>query len=223
MRILIVEDDTSIREMLVRNLKTESFAVDSTDDGEHGSFLARTSEYDLIILDCVLPKKDGPTICAELRASGKTVPILIISARVSVADKVTLLNLGADDYITKPFSYDELVARVRALKRRPLRQESVNIHIGNLKIDSLTQEVWLSQKPIYLTRKEFALLEYFARHHGEVVSRGMIMEHVWDRESDPFSKTIEAHVFNLRRKLSSRRRSCIQTIPGRGYKLALHH
>ncbi len=222
MRILIVEDDEDIRKMLVKNLKAESFAVDATADGERGSFLARTSEYDLIILDYLLPKKDGGEICTELRACGKTMPVLILSVNATPEEKIRLLNLGADDYMTKPFSYAEVVARIRALARRPRHQEPSVLRVGSLTVNPSNQDVLWRKRQIYLTRKEFALLEYLVRHPGEVLSRGMIMEHVWDMESDPFSNTVEAHVFNLRKKLSLNKCQCIYTVPGRGYRLEVH-
>lgn len=219
MRVLVVEDDPQIRELVSNHLKALCFAVDSTECGERGSYLARTNDYDVILLDYILPKKDGRTVCKEIREHGKTTPIIMLSVRSETSDKIDLLDLGSDDYIAKPFSFDELHARIKAVLRRPVTIHSPVVTIGDITIDSNRQSVVKSGKEIYLTRKEFSLLEYLARHCGRVVSRGMIMEHVWDIEGDPFSNTIEAHILNLRRKLGIQKQEFIQTVPGRGYKL----
>lgn len=219
MRLLIVEDDQSIREFLRTHLEAESFAVDVAEDGERGSYLARTNEYDLIILDLNLPVKDGLQVCSEIRASGKSMPILILSVRSQIPEKVALLEAGADDFLTKPFSFRELLARIRAMLRRPARIVSETISIGDLVIDATNHTVIRAGKEIYLTRKEFALLEYMARNRGRLLSRGMIMEHVWDKNADAFSNTIETHILNLRKKIDSEGdQKLIHTIPGRGYK-----
>lgn len=219
MRILVVEDDPQIRELVSGHLKALCFAVDSTDCGERGSYLARTNDYDVVLLDYILPKKDGRTICQEIRNHGKTTPIIMLSIRSEIDDKVDLLNLGADDYLAKPFSFDELHARIKAVLRRPTAIHSDIVTIRDITIDSNRQVVTRGNQEIYLTRKEFSLLEYLARHSGHVVSRGMIMEHVWDIECDPFSNTIEAHILNLRKKLGIQKQGLIQTVPGRGYKI----
>ena len=219
MRILVIEDDPDINALLTSSLKSACFAVDSASCGEEGSFLARTNDYDLIILDYMLPKKDGPHICRDIRQNGQTMPILMLTVRADTEDKVQMLNEGIDDYLTKPFSLEELHARVKALLRRPKQIASTSIALGDIVIDVARQSVARGKKEIYLTRKEFSLLEYMARNRGLVVSRGMIMEHVWNMESDPFSNTIEAHILNLRKKLSSGKHSLIATVPGRGYKI----
>lgn len=219
MRILVVEDDLDIQESLAKSFKAACFAVDTASDGEKGSYLARINDYDLIVLDYMLPKKTGLDICRELRTIGKSVPIIILSVRSHTEDKVTLLEAGVDDYLTKPFSQHELLARVRALLRRPAMTYIETITIGDITIDSKRQTVRCNDQVIYLTRKEFGLLEYLARNQGYVLSRGMIMEHVWDQDSDPFSNTIEAHIGNLRKKLGHMGHRIIHTIPGRGYKL----
>jgi DNA-binding response OmpR family regulator len=220
MRILIVEDDIDMQKALASTLKSACFVVDTASDGEEGSYLARINEYDLVILDYRLPKKDGCSVCKEVRKAEKTVPILILSVEGDAHEKALLLNHGADDYLSKPFSLDEFMARVRALLRRPKLIQSPIINIGRLMIDSNKQLVKCGSKDIYLTRKEFALLEYLAKHKDMVVSRGMITEHVWDMGSDTLSNTIEAHIVNLRKKLGSNRK-LISTVPGRGYKLCL--
>ncbi len=219
MRILIIEDDQDIRQMLASYLESACFAVDSTGDGIEGSYLARTNDYDIVLLDYMLPGKDGLRICHEIRESGKVMPILMITVRNEIADKVELLNRGVDDYVTKPFSFDEIMARINALIRRPRRIESPVMQVADIIIDANRQRVVRGNKEIYLTRKEYSLLEYLARHEGHVVSRGTIMEHVWDMESDPFSNTIEAHIFNLRKKIKRGKTELIRTIPGRGYML----
>lgn len=219
MRILIIEDDSDIRTMLGLYLESACFAVDTTGDGADGSYLARTNDYDVIVLDYMLPNKDGLRICHEIRESGKTMPIIMTTVRSAINDKVELLNTGADDYITKPYSFDEILARINALIRRPKIIESPVMQISNITIDANRQRVMRGNKEIYLTRKEYSLLEYLARNEGKIVSRGTIMEHVWNMESDPFSNTIEAHIFNLRKKIKKGRSELIRTVPGRGYML----
>lgn len=220
MRILIIEDNKEIIDFLKVSLETECFIVDTVEDGERGSFLARTNDYDLIILDNILPKKMGVQVCKEIRESGKIVPIIILSVKSETTTKVELLNAGADDYLIKPFSLEELLARMRALLRRPKQIESEILQIDNLTLDTRKHVVKRGKKEIYLTRKEFILLEYFMKNQGSVLSRGMIMEHVWDMNADPFSNTIESHILSLRRKVClNKKRKFIQTVPGRGYKL----
>ena len=220
MRILIVEDDADTREAVQIGLEQEAFIVDEASDGDKGSYAARTNDYDLIILDYILPRKNGWEVCREVRASGKTMPILVLTVRSSIDDKIEFLNCGADDYLTKPFAFFELLARVRALLRRPHGMEPVVLTLDDLTVDTHRQRVIRGKKQIYLTRKEFSLLEYLMKHKGSVVSRGMIMEHVWNAESDPFSNTIEAHILNVRKKVDiDKDKKLIQTVPGRGYKI----
>jgi len=221
MRILLIEDDQNISDFLLQALTNESFIIDVISDGDKGSFIARTNTYDLIILDHILPKKDGFQICQELRQSGITTPLLMLSVKTEVPFKVGLLNLGADDYMTKPFVFEELLARIRVLLRRPTSEKEAIHKVGDLTIDPATQRVMRGRKEIYLTRKEFILLEYMMRNAGKVLSRGMILEHVWNRESDPFSNTIEAHILNLRKKIDTGRVKIIRTVPGRGYKIEI--
>jgi len=220
MRVLIVEDEKAIRDFLKASLTAETFAVDVAEDGEKGLRFALTNDYDIIVLDNVLPKKTGFEVCKELRKQGKTMPILILSVKSETTTKVELLNVGADDYLIKPFSLDELLARIRALLRRPKQIESEILQIDNLELDTKKQTVTLEGKDVYLTRKEFALLEYLMKNQGIVLSRGMILEHVWDMNADPFSNTIESHILSLRRKIGDKGKGhLIQTIPGRGYKI----
>ena len=221
MRILIIEDDKEISEFLKISLEAESFIVDIFNDGERGSFVARTEEYDLIILDHILPKKDGFQICQEIRQNGKMVPILMLSVKTEIPFKIGLLNLGADDYMTKPFMFEELLARIRVLLRRPVSYKPSLLKIDDLILDPTAQRVTRGRKEIYLTRKEFILLQYMMQNRGKVLSRGMILEHVWNRETDPFSNTIEAHVLNLRKKVDIGTNKLIHTVSGRGYRMDL--
>lgn len=215
MRILIIEDDVSLAGFLRESLLAASYIVDWTPDGERGSYLARTNAYDLIVLDNRLPRKDGPWICSEMRAHGKTSPILIISAEREARRKAELLNMGADDYLEKPFALDEFMARVQALLRRPRHVEGDVLRAGILTLDRRKQVIERKGEELPLTRKEFELLEYLMHHRGEIVSRGMLMEHVWDMNGDPFSNTIETHIMNVRKKIKE---PYIKTIIGRGYR-----
>jgi DNA-binding response OmpR family regulator len=222
MRVLVVEDEKEIRNFLEKSFKNECFAVDSADDGEKGSFLARTNDYDVVILDNMMPKKSGLQVCNEIRMDGKNVPIIILSVKSEVTTKIDLLNAGADDYLTKPFSLDELLARVRALARRPKNIEIAVYKVDDLEFDATRNAVRRGGKEIYLTRKEIALLKYFLQNQGTILSRGMIMEHVWDMTADPFSNTIESHILSLRKKIDTEgSKKLIHTVSGRGYKLDL--
>ena len=220
MRILVVEDNDMICATLAKYLEEEFFVVDTATSGEQASYLARTNGYDAILLDYMLPDKDGSIVCREIRESGSTVPILILSSLSSTLEKIKLLDLGADDYLTKPFLLKEIHARLNALLRRPRIIIPELCTIGGLTIDYLKHKVLIEEKELYLTRKEFTLLQYLTRNMEKVVSRGMIMEHVWNTDADPFSNTIESHIFNLRKKLGSNAHIMIHTIPGHGYRLS---
>ncbi len=220
MRILLVEDEKDIVNFLKPALETECFVVDIARDGEKGSFLARSNNYDLIILDNMLPKKSGKEICAELRHAHKTTPIIMLSVLAETDKKIELLNCGADDYLTKPFSLEELLARIRALLRRPANFTSEILTLGDLTLNSKKYEVIKGQKEIYLTKKEFMLLEYLMRNKGFVISRGMLLEHIWDMNADPFSNTVETHIMSLRKKIDGTgNNKLLYTISGRGYKI----
>jgi DNA-binding response OmpR family regulator len=221
MKILVVEDEIEILNFIRKSLESECFAVDTAEDGEKGSQLARSNDYDLILLDNIMPKKSGLEVCQDVRKAEKTVPILVLSVRSETTSKVDMFNAGADDYLTKPFSLDELMARIKALLRRPKKINGKDLFIDDLKIDMDRHFVERKGKEIYLTRKEFALLAYLIQNKGIVLSRNMIMEHVWDTNVDQFSNTIESHIMSLRKKIDFNGvdNKLIQTIPGRGYKL----
>lgn len=220
MRMLIIEDQKETREFLRSSFGEEGFVVDTASDGIEGSYLARVNDYDIIILDHILPGKDGFMICNEIRRAGKHMPILMLSVKSEIDHKVKLFGEGIDDYVVKPFSFNELQARVKAILRRPKEVKADILKVDDLVIDTDQHSVARGKKKIYLTRKEFSLLSYLMSHKGKVLSRGMIMEHVWSAESDPFSNTIEAHILNLRKKLEpAGKKKLIHAIPGRGYKL----
>jgi len=218
-KILLIEDDASIRRVLKLGLENEGFIIDECGDGEIGSYMARTNVYDLILLDNVLPKKMGRQVCTEIRDQNIYTPILLLSAKADTSSKIELLNCGADDYLTKPFSFEELKTRIRALLRRPHKIENTIIKIGNLVLNKHTHEVTRNNKRINLTRKEFALLELLMSNLGKIVTRTDMVEHVWDINADPCSNTLEAHIFNLRKKIGDEKKNLIRNIPGRGYKI----
>jgi DNA-binding response OmpR family regulator len=222
MKILLVEDQDDLRTSLQIRLQEECFVVDSASDGEKGSFLARTNDYDIIILDNHLPKKNGIEICKDIRESKKQVPIIILSVLDDTDQKVELLEAGADDYLTKPFSFYELMARIRAILRRPQKLVQSLFQIDDLLLDAKKHEVRRGTTEIYLTKKEFMLLEFLLHHRESVVSRGEILEHVWDIHADPFSNTIETHILSLRKKIDIEgKHKLIHNISGRGYKIGL--
>ncbi len=220
MRILVVEDEKRIRDYLKEHLKPDFYEVDLAADGQKGLELMRLNHYDLVILDNVLPKKSGLEVCTQARAFGITSPILVLSVLSDVKQKVALLDAGADDYLAKPFSFKELQSRMNALLRRPKSLEQEIIVVQDVTLNTSTHEVKRANSDITLTRKEFMLLRYFMRNAGLVLSRGMLIEHVWDMNADPFSNTIEAHIVSLRKKLVDKEQKFIQTISGRGYKLS---
>ena len=220
MKLLIIEDDRDISEFLKTCFEAESYAVDVVHDGAEGSYAARTNEYSAILLDYSLPKKNGVIITQEIRAAGKSTPIIFITVIGELGRKIDAFEKGADDYITKPFSFEELRARVRAITRRPRKIEGKIIQIGDITLNKEKQIVERNNVAIYLTRKEFNLLEYLMSNQDVVLSRGMIMEHVWNADSDPFSNTIESHILNLRKKINAGRpNDLIRNIPGRGYMI----
>jgi DNA-binding response OmpR family regulator len=220
LRILLVEDEPAAAHMLAKGLREQGYAVDTAADGEDGAYKACINQYDLIILDVLLPLKDGFRVCQELRSSGSSVPILMLTARDAVEDRIAGLDYGADDYVTKPFEYRELLARVRALLRRGREPYVDVIEVADLRIDGKTRTVTRSGKVIELTAKEFAILEYLARRRDELVTREDISEHAWDESFDPFSNLIEVYVLRLRRKIDAGHDlKLLRTRRGEGYVL----
>lgn len=220
MRILLVEDEPSAATMLAKGLREEAYAVDVASDGERALAQVFVNDYDLIILDVVLPGKNGYEVCRELRAAGSAVPVLMLTARDAVEDRVEGLDSGADDYLPKPFDFDELLARVRALLRRKPALYPEVISLADLSIDTRSRQAARRGRDIDLTAKEYALLEYLARRADEVVDRSAIAEHVWDESYDPFSKVIEVFIQRLRRKVDEGHElKLIRTRRGEGYML----
>jgi len=218
MKILIIEDDRQVAEAIKLGLSAKSHVVDIATDGVDGSFLGRSYSYDAIVLDYSLPKKDGLSVCREIRAAGRSTPILFLSVIGDVQTKIAAFEQGADDYITKPFSFSELSARLSAVARRPIELKLTLLAVDNLTLHIEKQTVERAGEPIHLTRKEFNLLKYLMIHSGVIMSRSLIMEYVWTAESDPFSNTVEAHIRNIRKKLTIKRRpDLILNLPGRGY------
>lgn len=220
MRILLVEDEPDAARMLAKGLREEAYAIDLAADGEQALEQVYLNNYDLIILDVMLPGRNGFDVCRELRATGSAVPILMLTARDAIEDRVEGLDSGADDYLPKPFDFEELLARVRALlRRRPALYPKV-ITIADLSIDTRARRVRRAGRDVELTAKEYALLEYLARRAGEVVGRADIAEHVWDETYDPFSKVIEVFIQRLRRKVDEAHDlKLIRTRRGEGYTL----
>lgn len=220
MRILLVEDEPDAARMLAKGLREEAYAVDVAADGEQALEQVWVNDYDLIILDVMLPQKDGFEVCRELRATGADVPVLMLTARDAVEDRVAGLDSGADDYLSKPFDFDELLARVRALlRRRPALYPGV-INVADLSIDTRGRRASRGGRDVELTAKEYALLEYLARRADEVVGRADISEHVWDESYAPFSKVIEVFIQRLRRKIDEGHDlKLIRTRRGEGYML----
>ncbi len=222
MRLLIVEDDERIAHFLAKGLRENAYAVDVAANGEDALYQAEINGYDLMILDVMIPGKNGFEVCRELRAKGEKLPILMLTARDAVEDRIEGLDTGADDYLTKPFEFGELLARLRALLRRRSEILPSRIEIGNLEIDTAAQKVRRGAAEISMTAKEYALLEFFARNANRVVGREEISEHVWDETFDPFSNLIEVYVNRLRQKIDDDdEKSLIQTKRGAGYILVI--
>lgn len=220
MRILLVEDDPESGRVLSNGLREQAFAVDLAQDGPTALHKAFVNSYDLIILDVMIPGKDGRQVCRELRASGNSAPILMLTARDQIPDRIAGLNAGADDYVVKPFDLGELLARIHALLRRRNRLISPVLRVADLHIDTHQRKVARGDRPIPLTAKEYALLEYLAWREGAVVGRAEISEHVWDETYDPTSNLIEVYVQRLRRKVDSGNAvRLIHTRRGEGYQL----
>ena len=227
MKILIVEDEEKLNKALKTAFERKGFAVDGALDGEEGERLAKWNEYDVVILDIMMPKRDGIEVCRNLRAAGKNMPILMLTAKDTTEDKVMGLEIGADDYLGKPFAFEELLARVRTLLRRPPLSAQDVYELDGLTLDTRTQKVTIetktatktSTKDIHLTLREYSLLEYFLRNRGKVLTRDDLLEHVWDRNHDTLSNVVDVHMKNLRKKLPKKHASLIETIRGKGFRL----
>jgi len=220
MRILVVEDEKKVASFIKRGLEEESFAVDVAYDGEEGRYMAESTQYDLVLMDVMLPKKDGLTVVRELREKDIKVPVLCLTAKDTVDDIVAGLDSGSDDYLTKPFAFAELLARVRALLRRGAQDRGAEIHFADLRLDPVEHKVWRGNKEIDLTAKEYALLEYFMRNPNQTLTRTMIAEHVWDYTFDSFTNIIDVYVNYLRKKIDKDfDKKLIHTVRGAGYVL----
>lgn len=221
MRILLVEDEKRIANFVAKGLCENAFAVDVAETGEDALYQAEINIYDAIILDVMIPEKDGFEVCRELREKGSQIPILMLTARDAVEDRIEGLDTGADDYLTKPFAFGELLARLRAILRR--REKSFlpsKISVADLEIDTKAQRVWRNSEEIQLTTKEFTVLEYLARNAGKVVGREELSEHCWDETYDPFSNSIEVFINRLRKKIDAEGNNpLLHTRRGAGYVL----
>lgn len=216
--MLIIEDDINIANYVKDNLISNSHTVDTTHNGTDGSYLARVNPYDVVIIDYSLPDKTGLTVCSEIRSSGSNSSIIFLSMNQNTQNKVACLEAGADDYMTKPFSIEELNARIRALSRRPKKVENNIISYNDIVLDTKKQEVRKSDIPIYLTRTEYSILEFLMKNKHNISTKGMIIEYVWDSETNPFSNSLEAHIANLRKKIGKEDGyDIIRNIAGRGY------
>jgi len=220
MRLLLVEDDPRIAHFLSRGLQEQSYAVDVAGNGDDALYQVEINDYDLIILDIMIPGRDGFAVCRSIRGLDKRMPILMLTARDAVDDRILGLDSGADDYLTKPFEFGELLARLRALLRRPKDLRPSQIVVGDLELDTAAQTARRGSRSISLTAKEYALLEFLARNANRVVGRSEIAEHVWDESFDPFSNLIEVYVNRIRRKLGEQDgKPLVQTRRGSGYIL----
>ena len=221
MHVLVVEDERRLSGIIKRGLIEEGYAVDIVYDGEEAQYMAETTTYDIIILDIMLPKKDGIAVCQDLRAKKINTPILMLTARDSIEDRVKGLDSGADDYVIKPFAFSELLARIRALLRRESLSKTPKIQVGDLTLDTLTREAWHGERKIDLTTKEYSILEYFMSHPNMVITRTMLEENAWDYEYDSMSNIIDVYIRRLRRKIDGEGEdSLIQTVRGgAGYRL----
>ncbi len=221
MKILIIEDDQRIAQVTQKGLKEEGFTVDIAETGEDGEYMAEENPYDCIVLDLNLPDQDGLTICSKIRQKNISTPIIMVTARTSIEDKVKGLNTGADDYLPKPFVFSELLARIRALIRRGVNQSTPEYKVDDLVLDPIKHSVKRGEDTITLTAKEFSLLEFLMSHKGEVVTRTMILEHVWDYNYDGLSNVVDVFIKTLRKKIKSagRKTPLIHTIHGVGYKI----
>ncbi len=220
MRILVIEDEKKVASFIKRGLEEENYSVDTAYDGVKGQYLAEINDYDLIILDLMLPGKDGLEICRELRQKKIKTLVLMLTARDTVNDRVQGLNTGADDYLVKPFAFEELLARIRAMLRRGEPMTSLKLEVGDLVMEPVTHRVTRGGKEISLTSKEYAFLEYLMHHPGEVLTRTMLSEHVWDNDFDTFTNVIDVYINYLRNKIDRDfDKKLINTVRGVGYMI----
>jgi DNA-binding response OmpR family regulator len=221
MKLLLIEDEPQIAELVRAGLEREGYAVDWVADGINGAKRIElyNAEYDLIILDLMLPGKNGFEVCKQVRARGITIPILILTAKSDVNDKVFALDSGADDYLTKPFDFKELLSRIRTLLRRPKDRLSLELKSGDITLNPGTRKVFLEKKELKLTLKEFGILEYLMRHSNQVVTRDDILFNVWDFHFDSLSNVVDVHINHLRQKINKGKKNFLETIRGVGYRL----
>lgn len=222
MRILLVEDDSRVASFIKRGLTEEHYTVNTAGDGEKAIFLAETESYDLVILDIMLPKRSGLEVLQALRDKKMTVPVLLLTAKDKSQDKVAGLNAGADDYLVKPFEFEELLARIRALLRRPSGMAPAVLRLADLELDTARHKAKRAGKELTLTSREYALLEFFLRHPNQIVTRSMLAEHVWEQDFDTFSNVIDVHIARLRRKIDDDfTPKLLKTVRGSGYILEI--
>ncbi|MCP4021341.1 MAG: response regulator transcription factor [Desulfobacteraceae bacterium] len=220
MRILVADDDTHLCETVKRGLEESSYAVDCVHDGEDAVYYAEVTPYDLIVLDIMMPEKDGFEVCRILRSKNFATPILMLTAKDTVEDRVKGLDTGADDYLIKPFAFPELLARIRALLRRDSVSKPVFLKVGDLVLDPVTMEVKFKEKLVNLTSKEFAILEFLMRHPNAVVTRTMIEQHAWDYDFDSISNIVDVYIRKIRQKIDPvSGKKIITTIRGAGYRI----
>lgn len=222
MRVLVVEDERRLAGIIKRGLLEEGYSVDNAYDGEEAQYMAENTQYDAMVLDVMLPRKDGVAVCRDLRSRNVNTPILMLTARDTLDDRIKGLDSGADDYQTKPFAFSELLARVRALMRREALPKSQKLKVGDLVMDTLTREVWRGERKVELTTKEYSMLEYFMRHPNMVLTRTMLEENIWDYAFDGVSNIVDVYVRRLRLKLEQGGElSLIDTVRGAGYRLRM--
>ncbi len=220
MRILVIEDEKKVADFIGNGLAEEGYAVDLAHDGEQGYFLAATNDYDAVLLDLMLPKMDGISLCKELRRENINTPLLMLTAKDGIKDKVKGLDAGADDYLTKPFAFEELLARIRAMLRKKYTHQELKLQVEDLILDTISHTAIRGGTTVDLSVKEYSLLEYLVRNAGTVVTRAMIAEHVWDINFDTFTNVIDVYISYLRNKIDKGQEiKLINTVRGRGYML----
>jgi DNA-binding response OmpR family regulator len=219
MRILVIEDERRLANIIKRGLVEEGYAVDNAYDGVEAEYMVESIPYSALILDIMLPKKDGISVCRSLRSKRSNVPILMLTARDTLDDRITGLDSGADDYMVKPFVFSELAARIRALTRRSSQPQSVKLISGPITMDTLSRETWVGDKKIDLTAKEYAILECFLRHPNVVLTRTMIEQNIWDYVFEGSSNLVDVYIRRLRSKLEDKHATLIETVRGAGYRL----